>query len=57
MKNNLHKNIRISELAEDFNYSHSTIYRLFKQNMDSAPQDFLTHQKWKGQENILFKPI
>ena len=45
MKNNLHKNIRISDLAGTCNCSSSNIYKLFKQNLDSSPQDFFIHLK------------
>ncbi|MEN8116455.1 MAG: AraC family transcriptional regulator [Bacteroidota bacterium] len=63
MKNNLHKNIRISELAEILNCSTSNIYKLFKQNLDSAPQDFFIHlkmeraQKYLIQTNLRVKEI
>ena len=53
MKNNLHKNIRISELAEAFNCSSSNIYKLFKQNLDSAPQDFFIHLKMERAQKYL----
>ena len=45
MKNNLHKNIRISEIATRFNCSDSNIYKLFKTNLDNAPLDFFIHLK------------
>ncbi|MCF6357377.1 MAG: helix-turn-helix transcriptional regulator [Draconibacterium sp.] len=45
MKNNLHKNIRISEIAARFNCSNSNIYKLFKTNLDNAPLDFFIHLK------------
>ena len=45
MKNNLHKNLRISALAETCNCSSSNIYKLFKQNLGSSPQDFFIHLK------------
>uniref|UniRef100_UPI0032181006 AraC family transcriptional regulator n=1 Tax=uncultured Draconibacterium sp. TaxID=1573823 RepID=UPI0032181006 len=63
MKNNLHKSIRISELAESCNCSSSNIYKLFKQNLDSAPQDFFIHlkieraRKYLSQTNLKVKEI
>ena len=45
MKNNLHKNIRIDEFAHKCNCSTSNIYKLFKNNLDSAPLDFFIHLK------------
>ena len=63
MKNNLHQNIRISELATMCNCSSSNIYKLFKQNLDSAPQDFFIHlkmeraQKYLTQSNLKVKEI
>jgi len=63
MKNNLHKKVRISELAKSCNCSGSNIYKLFKQNLDSAPQDFFIHlkmekaQKYLIQTNLKVKDI
>jgi len=45
MKNNLHKNIRISEIAAGFNCSNSNIYKIFKTNLDNAPLDFFIQLK------------
>ncbi len=45
MKNNLHRNIRIDELAAECNCSSSNIYKLFKTNLDNAPLDFFIHLK------------
>ncbi len=45
MKTKLHKRIKIQELAGICNCSVSNIYRLFKKNLDSAPQDFFIHLK------------
>ncbi|MCY1723460.1 AraC family transcriptional regulator [Prolixibacteraceae bacterium Z1-6] len=63
MKNNLHKNIRISDLAETCNCSSSNIYKLFRQNLNSAPQDFFIHlkieraRKYLSQTNLKVKEI
>jgi len=45
MKNNLHKNLRISDLAKACNCSSSNVYKQFKQNLGSSPQDFFIHLK------------
>lgn len=55
MKNNLHKNIRISDLAEICNCSNSNIYKLFKQNLDSAPKDFFIHLKMERARKYLIQ--
>lgn len=63
MRNNLHKNIRISNLAGTCNCSSSNIYKLFKQNLDSSPQDFFIHlkmeraRKYLTQTNLKVKDI
>lgn len=63
MKNNLHKNIRISDFADTCNCSASNIYKIFKANLDSAPQDFFIHlkmeraQKYLSQSNLKVKEI
>lgn len=55
MKNNLHKNIRIADLAEKCNCSSSNIYKLFKQNMGSSPQDFFIHLKMERARKFLIQ--
>ena len=45
MKSNLHKNIRIDEFAQKCNCSTSNIYKLFKNNLNTAPLDFFIHLK------------
>ncbi len=63
MKNNLNKTIRVAELAETCNCSASNIYKLFKKNLDSAPQDFFIHlkmdraRKYLTQTNLKVKEI
>lgn len=63
MKNNLHKNIQISEFALTCNCSCSNIYKLFKQNIGSSPQDFFIHlkmdraRKYLIQTNLKVKEI
>ncbi len=63
MKNNLHKNLRINELAIKCNCSASYIYKIFKANLDSAPQDFFIHlkmdraRKYLIQTNLKVKDI
>lgn len=63
MKSNLSKNIRVSELASIGNCSTSNIYKLFKHNLGSAPQDFFIHlkmeraQKYLTQSNLKVKEI
>lgn len=55
MKNNLHKNTRISQLAETYNCSASNIYKLFKMNLDSSPQDFFIHLKMERARKYLIQ--
>jgi len=63
MKNNLHKKIQISDLSQSCSCSSSNIYKLFKHNMDSAPQDFFIHlkmeraRKYLTQSNLKVKEI
>jgi len=45
MKNNVHKNMRINDIAEEFGCSTSNIYKLFKKDLSSAPLDFFIHLK------------
>lgn len=55
MKNNLGKNIRISDLAELCQCSTSNIYKIFKQNMNSSPQDFFIHLKMEKARKYLLQ--
>ncbi len=55
MKNNLHKNIRISEIAERFSCSNSNIYKIFKTNLDSSPLDFFIHLKMERARKYLMQ--
>ena len=63
MKNNLHQNIRISEIAARNNCSTSNIYKVFKTNLDSSPLDFFIHlkmeraRKYLTQTNLKVKEI
>lgn len=63
MRNNLHENIRMTDLAETCNCSASNIYKIFKANLDSSPQDFFIHlkieraQKYLIQSNLRVKEI
>lgn len=63
MKNNLHQNIRIADLAETCNCSASNIYKIFKANLESSPQDFFIHlkmeraRKYLVQSNLKVKAI
>ena len=63
MKNNLHKNIRITDLADTCNCSSSNIYKLFKHNLNSSPRDFFIHlkmeraRKYLTQSNLKVKEI
>ncbi len=63
MKNNLNKTIRISDLAVICNCSASNIYKLFRANLDSSPQDFFIHlkmeraRKYLTQTNLKVKEI
>lgn len=55
MKSNLHKNLRISDLARICNCSSSNIYKIFKANLDSAPQDFFIHLKMERARKYLLQ--
>ncbi|WP_347839778.1 AraC family transcriptional regulator [uncultured Draconibacterium sp.] len=55
MKNNLSNNIRMADLATICNCSSSNIYKLFKQNLDSAPQDFFIHLKMERARKYLMQ--
>lgn len=55
MKNNLHENIRISDLAETCNCSASNIYKIFKANLDSSPQDYFIHLKMERARKYLLR--
>lgn len=63
MRNNLHKNISVGELAETFACSSSNIYKIFKLNLDTAPKDFFIHlkmeraRKYLTQSNLKVKEI
>jgi AraC family transcriptional regulator of arabinose operon len=55
MKNNLHSTIAVSELAENCNCSSSNLYKLFKQNTGSSPQDFFIHLKMEQARKYLLR--
>lgn len=55
MKNNLQNTIRVSELAESCNCSESNLYKLFKQNIGSSPQDFFIHLKMERARKYLLQ--
>ena len=63
MKSKLYKNIKISELADIYCCSSSNIYKIFKQNLGSSPQDFFIHlkmeraRKYLTQTNLKVKDI
>lgn len=55
MKNNLQTTVRVSELAESCNCSASNLYKLFKQNIGSSPQDFFIHLKMERARKYLLR--
>ena len=55
MKNNLQKTIRVTELAERCNCSASNLYKLFKQNIGSSPQDYFIHLKMERARKYLLQ--
>lgn len=55
MKNNLNRNIRIDDFAKKCNCSSSNIYKLFKNNLDTAPLDFFIHLKMERACKYLVK--
>jgi len=55
MKSNVHKNLRISDLAHTCNCSSSNIYKIFKANLDSSPQDFFINLKMERARKYLLK--
>ena len=63
MKNILDKNLRMVDFAEACNCSVSKIYKSFKANIDSSPQDFFIHlkteraRKYLTQTNLKVKEI
>lgn len=63
MKNNIDKNLRVSDLSKICKCSTSKIYKLFKQTLNSGPQDFFIHlkveraRKYLLQTNLKVKEI
>lgn len=55
MKNNLSSSIPVSELAKNCNCSTSNLYKLFKQNTGSSPQDFFIHLKMERARKYLLQ--
>ena len=45
MKDNIHKNLKIKDIAVEFRCSASNIYKLFRKDLESAPLDFFIHLK------------
>lgn len=55
MKNNLHASISVAEFAENCNCSTSNLYKLFKHNTGSSPQDFFIHLKMERARKYLLR--
>jgi AraC-like DNA-binding protein len=53
MKKNLHRNMRVTELAETCDCSASNLYKLFKANLGNSPQDFFIHLKMERARKLL----
>ena len=63
MKCNLNKSLRIGELAETCNCSASNLYKLFRKNIGTPPQDYFIHLKMErarrylSQTNLKIKEV
>jgi AraC-like DNA-binding protein len=55
MKNNVHTSISVAEFAESYGCSSSNLYKLFKQNTGSSPQDFFIHLKMERARKYLLQ--